>query len=141
MAISNENFCTSALNSFCLVLKNAAKFGFVSAIGGMFMVIARLIIAFTTTGLCWMWIKEVDAVDSRLLPMLIIFGISYFIAKTFVSIFDASAMTILQCYLIDMDIAAQTDSEPTHIPPTLREHLLPLMTSSQEIEMKAANNA
>lgn len=32
MAISNENFCSSALNAFILVLKNAAKFSFVNAI-------------------------------------------------------------------------------------------------------------
>ena len=119
LAISNESFCSSALNAFILILKNAAKFSFVNAIGGVFMFIARLTISLTTTVLCWLWIKEVDAVDSRVLPMIIIFCLAYFIAAIFISIFDASANTILQCYLIDLDISRQSDLEPKHVPPTL----------------------
>jgi len=48
-AISNENFCPSALNSFLLILKNAAKFGFVDGIGGIFMFLAKFCIAIFTT--------------------------------------------------------------------------------------------
>ena len=136
LAISNENFCSSALNAFILVLKNAAKFSFVNTIGGMFMLIARLVIALSSTILCWFWIKEVDEVDSRSLPMLIIFACSYFIAAIFVSIFDASANTILQCYLIDLDIARQSNLEPTHVPPTLQAHL-GLMANEDEDDRKA----
>ena len=138
LAISNENFCSSALNAFILVLKNAAKFAFVNAIGGAFMVIAKLCIAFGTTVICWFWIKEIDEVDSRTLPMLIIFFSSYFIAAIFVSIFDASANTILQCYLMDLDISRQSNLDPTHVPPTLAAHL-GLMTNEEkqeEVEMK-----
>ena len=133
LAISNENFCSSALNAFILVLKNAAKFSFVNAIGGAFMIIAKFCIAFGTTVICWFWIKEVDEVDSRTLPMLIIFGLAYFIAAIFVSIFDASSNTILQCYLIDLDISKQSNLEPSHVPPTLQQHLG--LMQQEEIEM------
>ena len=95
LAISNENFCSSSLNAFILVLKNAAKFSFVNTIGTVFMVVAKLCIAFGTVIITWFWILEVDAVESRTLPMLLIFGISYFIASVFVSIFEASSATIL----------------------------------------------
>lgn len=97
------------------------------------MLIARLVIALSSTILCWFWIKEVDEVDSRTLPMLIIFGCSYFVAAIFVSVFDASANTILQCYLIDLDIARQSNLEPTHVPPTLQAHL-GLMANEDEDE-------
>ena len=53
MAISNESFCSSALNAFILVLKNAAKFSFVNSIGGVFMLIARVCIAIITTAVCF----------------------------------------------------------------------------------------
>ena len=137
LAISNENFCSSALNSFILVLKHSAKFAFVNMIGGAFMMIAKACIAFGTVVICWFWIKEVDDVDSRTLPMLVIFASSYCIASIFVSIFDASSNTILQCYLIDLDISKQSNLEPTHVPPTLSQHL-GLMTNEEkqeEIEM------
>ena len=133
LAISNENFCSSSLNAFILVLKHAAKFQFVNTIGAVFMVVAKLCIAFGTVIICWFWILEVDAVESRTLPMLLIFGISYFVASVFVSIFEASSATILQCYLIDLDISKQSNLEPSHVPPTLQQHLG--LMQQEEIEM------
>ena len=42
------------------------------------------------------------------------------IASTFIAVFDVSANTILQCYLMDKEIAAQQGVEdPDHIPPTM----------------------
>ena len=56
--------------------------------------------------------------------MLIIFASAYIISSIFISVFDASANTILQCYLIDLDIARQSNLDPTHVPPTLAKFLL-----------------
>ena len=123
LAISNENFCSSALNAFILVLKNAAKFSFVNSIGGVFMIIARICISIMTTTVCYFIIGTVDDVNSIFLPMCIIFAFSYIISSIFISVFDASANTILQCYLIDMDIARQSNLDPTHVPPTLARFL------------------
>lgn len=105
MAISNENFCSSALNAFILVLKNTAKFAFVNSIGSVFMIIARVCISILTTVVCWFLLDFVEDVNSKYLPAAIIFAFAYIIASIFISIFDASANTILQCYLIDLDIS------------------------------------
>ena len=48
-ALSGEGFCSSAINSFILILKNAAKFGFVEGIAGCFMFIAKFFVATLTT--------------------------------------------------------------------------------------------
>ena len=48
-ALTGSSYCTSALNSFVLILKNAAKFGFVEGIAGCFMFIAKFFIAIMTT--------------------------------------------------------------------------------------------
>ena len=45
MAISSESFCSSALNSFILMLKNSAKFAFVEGFSDFFMFIAKLSIS------------------------------------------------------------------------------------------------
>ncbi len=49
MAISSESFCPSALHSFLLILKNAAKFAFVEGLSDAFMFLAKFFIAITTT--------------------------------------------------------------------------------------------
>lgn len=49
MALSSESFCTSALNAFILMLKNAAKFAFVEGFSDFFMFIAKLSISIFTT--------------------------------------------------------------------------------------------
>jgi hypothetical protein len=48
-AITCESFCPSALHAFLLMLKNSAKFAFVSGISGAFMFLAKTFIAVTTT--------------------------------------------------------------------------------------------
>ena len=48
-----------------------------------------------------------EGMDPSFAPLAVVFLISYLIASMFMSIFDVSANTILQCYLMDKEIAAQ----------------------------------
>jgi len=45
------------------------------------------------------------------------------VACTFISIFDVSALTILQCYLYDLDISKHHNLELRHVPKTLLKFL------------------
>jgi len=56
-------------------------------------------------------------------PATLVFCFSYVVACVFISVFDTSANTILQCYLVDVDIARQHNLEPTHIPKKLAKFL------------------
>ena len=122
-ALSNESFCSSALNAFILILKNAAKFSFVNAIGGTFMYIAKFVIAVLTTVACYFWIDSMDTVKSIYLPLLLCFVIAYVLGSIFISVFDAASNTILQCYLVDLDISRQNGLDPKHVPETLARFL------------------
>jgi len=120
MAISSESFCSSALNSFILILKNLAKFSFVEGIGGVFMFLAKFCIAIVTTLIGFLLLDafapDGQKVEDPFLPTALIFAFSYVVAAIFISVFDTSANTILQCYLIDVDIAKQMKLEPKHVP-------------------------
>ena len=94
-ALSNEGFCSSALNAFILVLKNMAKFSFVNAIGGTFMYIAKFCIAVLNTVICWYILVKMESVTEVYLPLAICFLIGYVLASIFISVFDASSNTIL----------------------------------------------
>ena len=63
-----------------------------------------------------------DGMDPSFAPLAVVFLISYLIASMFMSIFDVSANTILQCYLMDKEIASQQGiADPDHIPPTMEK--------------------
>ena len=125
MAISNESFCMSSLHAFLLILKNTAKFSMVSSIGSVFMFIARCCIAVSTTAIGFVlmdpMIPEGESFSSPLVPVLVIFLLVYMIASVFISVFDAGANTILQCYLMDREMGGH-DDEP-HVPATLKKFL------------------
>lgn len=126
MAISSESFCSSALNSFILMLKNAAKFAFVEGFSDFFMFIAKLSISIFTaaTGLVILLMNQTDSpVSSPIFPGIVMLLTAYIISGVFVQIFDTAANTILQCYLMDADVAKQRHLEPTHVPATLARFL------------------
>ncbi len=120
MALSGESFCSSALNSFILILKNSAKFAFVEGIADVFMFLAKFFISISTTMLSWLLMGLMVEYESPFFPLFVVFLLSYMIASIFIAIFDVSANTILQCYLMDKEIAAQNGmQDPDHIPPTM----------------------
>ena len=120
MALSSESFCSSALNSFILILKNAAKFSFVEGIADVFMFLAKFFISISTTALSWLIMGAMTDVDNPFMPLFVIFMLSYMVSAVFMAVFDVSANTILQCYLMDKSIASQQGlADPDHIPPTM----------------------
>ena len=120
MAISSEGFCSSALNAFILILKNSVKFGFVDGIADVFMFLAKFFISGLTTFVSVWTIKGMTEVESIYLPLIVIFVLTYMISSVFIAIFDTGSNTILQCYLLDKEIAAQEGlGDPSHIPPTM----------------------
>lgn len=124
-AISSESFCPSALHSFLLILKNSAKFAFVESIAGSFMFLAKTFIAITTTLIGYAILPAMTApinVDPTM-PCVFIFFFAYLVACAFISIFEVSANTILQCYLYDLDISKHHGLDLKHVPPTLLKFL------------------
>lgn len=129
MAISSEGFCSSALNSFILMLKNAAKFAFVQSFSEVFMFIAKICISvFSVVAslLIMMWSLPPNSLANPAMPALFILLIAYVIAGIFVSVFDAASNTLLQCYLVDDDIRKQGKGklDTKHIPAQLTKFLV-----------------
>ena len=122
MALSGESFCSSALNAFVLILKNHAKFAFVDGIADVFMFLAKFFIASATTALSWLLMGVMTEVGDVFFPLFVIFLLSYMIGSTFIAVFDISANTILQCYLLDKEIARSNGlQDPDHVPPTMEK--------------------
>ena len=117
-ALTSESFCSSALNSFVLILKNAAKFGFVEGIASCFMFIAKFFVSILTTLISFFLMQVMVKVSSPYAPLLVIFLFSWMIASIFIEIFDTGANTILQCYILDQEVGLCDDE---HIPRSLKK--------------------
>merc|ERR1712127_483387 len=85
-ALTGESFCSSALNSFFLILKNSAKFGFVEGIAGCFMFIVKFFISIMTTLVSFFVLQAMVKVSSPYAPLLVIFAFAWAIATIFIEI-------------------------------------------------------
>ena len=109
VAIRGTNFCVSAWNAFILVLRNAVKFGIVNTVGTIFIFLGKFLIASLSGALAfvvaayWPWIY--NRITSPIIPALACALIGYVIASIFMSIFSIASNTILQCFLLDLEIA------------------------------------
>lgn len=89
------------------------------------MFLAKIFVAICTTMIGYAILPPMTSpiqVDPTL-PCFFIFLFSYMVASTFISIFDVSALTILQCYLYDLDISKHHQLELRHVPATLLKFL------------------
>jgi hypothetical protein len=124
VALTSNNFCASAWQAFCLILKNAARFAVVGSMGCIFLFLGKLFIACATALACYAaltyWEKPADQIASPYLPCLVALVIGYMIGSIYLSVFSFSADTILQCFLVDEELAAKGTKRPeSNRPPTM----------------------
>jgi len=124
VALTSKNFCTSAMNAFLLVVNNAARFGVLHTLGCIFMFLGKLFIICATGLICYAlmvnWDKPAEAITSPYFPAIACCIVGYLIGSIFLSIFSFSTDTILQCFLLDEELASQGKSRPSgNRPPTM----------------------
>jgi hypothetical protein len=97
------------MNALVLILKHSAKFAMIGGLGGIFMFLGKMAICSLTTFGGFLMIEDWpsihDSIDSPTIPCIIIFMSSYVVSSIFVSVYSISSNTILQCFLVDTDIA------------------------------------
>jgi len=105
------------------MLKHAAKFSFVSGIGNVFMTLGKMAISSITCLIVFFVLEKMQAegiITSPIAPLIIVFMISYIISSMFISVFSVASNAILQCFLVDTDIAEQNGhGEAMHRPESL----------------------
>lgn len=107
VAITSEPFCKSAMTACLLILKNAAKFGFLAGISNVFLLLGKVVIALATSCLAFLIMKsspEYAQVESPVMPIVAVFVLSYTVGAIFVSVFTVSSNAIMQCFLVEVDI-------------------------------------
>ena len=119
MALSNTFFCKAAWNAFSLILKNVARFGWLHTIGFILNWFGVCAISCCNGFAAYMALTKIetfkDKVTQPLAPAMFIFFMSFFIVKSFLSIFSFSMDAILQSFLLDESLGFGGNCRPDNI--------------------------
>ncbi len=103
-AIYGYNFCTSAKKAFFLILRNIARVGAVSVLGGFILFIFRAVVVGLCAAATYYYIYwEVDSEDvsSPVGPAFLTAILAYTVAGAFANVVGMGISTILICFVVD----------------------------------------
>ena len=105
-AIFGTPFCRSAREAFQLIVRNAGKIASITYVSTLILFIGKLFVSALTTGAAYIYIDREYSEDiySTAGPCLVIFVMSYFIGQVFLSVFDMSTATVMQCFIADEEM-------------------------------------
>ena len=99
VALANTNFCKGAINAFCLILKNVARFGWLHTIGSILNWFGVCLVAGLNGFGAYVALTKIDefkeSVTQPLIPAVVVLLMSFIIVKAFLSIFSYSMDAIL----------------------------------------------
>lgn len=119
MAVTGNNFCSSAWNGFLLNVKHCMEFAFANTLAKVFILLGKVAL---TVGNCFSFLfilKHVtkSQVNSVAGPVVIVGIISFFIASLFLGIFETAVMSLMTCLSIDTEV----NKEAKYGPQTFRD--------------------
>ena len=124
VAISCQNFCTSCMEAFKLLVSNPMKFGVVGFVGTTFVIIGNLFIAGACGVIGWVLLSYQNAfsvdLHEKFVPVFFFVVIGYFTSSIFFAVFGTTANTVLLCFFYDKDLATK-NGRPPNAPEPMRE--------------------
>lgn len=117
MALTCDNFCTAAWNAFCLMLKNAARFGMTHSIGFVYMFFGAFLIASLTAFGTYIFLTNYPAlvINSPVPATIVMAVIGIAVGWQFLSIFSYSQDAILQSFLLDEELRLMGNNRPEYM--------------------------
>lgn len=106
MAVTGDNFCTSAWNGFLLNIKYCLEFTFANTLAKVFILLGKVAL---TIGNCFSFLYILKHVTHSQLhsvagPVVIVGIISFFTASLFLGIFETAVMSLMTCLSVDCNL-------------------------------------
>ena len=113
-ACTSDSFCTSAWNAFCLIIKNAARFGWGGAIGLIMIVFGCAAIGSATAFAAYIYISQTTTFPvSSPIPVAFLCGvIAIYISWVFLSVYSFASDALLQAFLLDEELKFAGQGRP-----------------------------
>lgn len=107
IALTNKNFCSAAWLTFCLIVRNAARFSIITSIGAILIFVGKALIIVLSGWIAYLIMMNSDLKDkiySPVFPVIVVCIIAYILASVFLSVYSFAANSILHCYLVDEEV-------------------------------------
>jgi hypothetical protein len=116
IALTGENFCTSAMSAFILALKNASSFFITNGIGSLIHLLGKGAIVTANVFIGFFMLRTLpefrEGLGSPIAPLAVVGLMSFLMATVFMEVFSITSLTILQCLYTDVDICNQHKEDP-----------------------------
>jgi hypothetical protein len=131
IALLGKNFCTSAWNAFCLILRNAARIGILGGIGAVVNIIGLVFITTATTVLGYFILilactdENGDlTISSPYVPTFLFAVMGYVIGKLIMNVFGLAVDATLQCFVADEELHSGSGAGGAQYTPELLKGFL-----------------
>ncbi|XP_035278345.1 choline transporter-like protein 5-A isoform X1 [Anguilla anguilla] len=131
IALHGKNFCTSAREAFCLLMRNVVRVAVLDKVTDFLLFLGKVLIAASVGVLAFFFFtrkipviqEEVPVLNYYWVPLLtVIFG-SYLIAHGFFSVYAMCVDTLFLCFLLDLEINDGSAARPHCMSGSLRKVL------------------
>ena len=109
-----------------MVLKNAATYALTETMGTIIITLGKFLISIGNTLIMFIVITKApfisEEINSPFAPAILIFIISFTFTSIFLSIYNVSSTSIMQCFIVDVEICKKEgrgDVYGDHRPPEL----------------------
>ena len=140
VAISGCSFCDGAYNSFWMIIRNAGTYSAMSVVGWIMTTIGKGVICGASVWLTMVLAKENvlvtyenGQIQQPFVPAFLVLLVAWLVSSLFISIFDFSCLTILQCFLTCRE---SSSSGKIFAPPALKEYLGQFKEDGEEFDDK-----
>jgi len=138
VALKSQNFCTSCLEGFSLLLRNPLKFGLLAVLGEMFTLLGKLFVGIATAVIGYLIISNfspyTETLYSPFVPTIFFFINGIIVGSVFMSVYGLSADTIMFCYFVERNSSKTKDS--VRCPKPMKDFFLSNKSSSSEDERR-----
>ena len=122
-ALQSKNFCSSAMESFYLMIRHMGKFSTMGLISGLMSMIGKGLVAGLSA---WITIMAVEAkypeVKKPIVPAVFVGVMGFYVSGIFIGIWDYASLAILHCFILDNDTQGDKAKTPESLQPFLEEN-------------------
>eukprot|EP00794_Sanderia_malayensis_P015816 gene15816-17411_t len=123
IAVYGKNFCVSAKNAFCLLLRNILRAAVLDKVTDFLLFIGRITVTLGVAVGSFYWFKDRKDLNYYLAPVMIITVGAYMIASAFFSVYEMAIDTIFLCFLEDSERHDGSPEKPYYMSKPLRKIL------------------
>ena len=109
VAIHNKSFCKGAWESFYLIIRHAGRFSASNLAETLITLLGKGGLITLNVWLTYLLVGAyLPEVESPVMPMVFVGIITFIVSSLFLTVYSFSALSILQCFLLDEDFGGST---------------------------------